>query len=101
MRLASVTTAARVSIGAGAATPARARSAGTCERAIVFSASSTIAAAKNAADAFVNHARTTATPATTPQAGRRSANAYAAQPTTMNAVIVDSMSAARFHITNA
>jgi hypothetical protein len=36
-----------------------------------------------------------------PHAARRSAIAYAAHAMTMNAVIVDSMSAARFHITKA
>ena len=35
-----------------------------------------------------------------PHAGRRSPIAYAAQATTMKAVIVDSISAARFHITH-
>ena len=58
------------------------------------------AATKNAAEAFVKHASTAATPATTPQ--RRPPLAPARtrpSATTMNAVIVDSMSAARFHIT--
>src|SRR5262245_23182429 len=67
---------------------------------IVHATSSTIAATKNAAAAFVKNARTAATPATTPHVGRRADLAYAAHATTMNMVIVDSMSAARFQATH-
>jgi hypothetical protein len=48
----------------------------------------------------VNQASTTAIPATSPSCGRRSAMAYAAQLATMKAVMVDSINAARFHMTN-
>ena len=67
--------------------------------AIVQTASSTRAATKNAAEALVNQASTTAQPAKIPRIGRRCASTYALQLATMKAVIVDSMSAARFHMT--
>ena len=55
---------------------------------------------KNAAAALVKNAETAAPPATTPHSGVVSAQRVEhAQLMTMNAVIVDSMSAARFHMT--
>ena len=61
--------------------------------------SRTSAATKKAAAAFENQASVASVPATSPQAGRRAARAYAAHAPTMKAVIVDSIRAARFHIT--
>ena len=59
----------------------------------------TMAPIKNAAEALVNHARTAAMPARIAHARCFSARAYAAHAITTNAVIVDSISAARFHMT--
>src|SRR4030095_11400987 len=95
----NVNSAARRSADVGSAMPIRDRTAGR-DAASVTSASTTIATAKNAAEAFVNHASAVATPATKPQIGRFDERAYAAHAATMNAVIVDSMSAARFHMTH-
>ena len=78
----------------------RVRTKTTRAAATVQTASSTIAAMKNAAAALVKNASTAAMPATTPHSGRRLACAYAAHATTMNIVIVDSMSAARFQATH-
>src|SRR5436190_17330495 len=66
----------------------------------VIAASNTIAATKKAEAALVNQASAAAAPATSPQIGRREASAYAAHATTRNIVIVDSISAARFHMTH-
>jgi hypothetical protein len=66
----------------------------------VTTASSAREARKNAAAAFENQASTAIVPAPNPHRGRVEARAYAAHAATMNAVMVDSMSAARFHMTN-
>src|SRR5688572_7457048 len=86
--------------GSGEAIRNRRHSDGKTSRTSVMPASSRSAATKNAAEAFVNHAPTTAAPAAKPTTGQRLDSAYADQLATMNAVIVDSISAARFHITN-
>ncbi len=84
----------------GLVSPSFARIPASWSVAMIQIASATSAAAKNAADALVKNASAVATPAKSPHSPRRSPTAYAAHPTVISAVIVDSISAARFHITH-
>src|SRR4051812_3122966 len=99
-RPASVARAPRISDSVRASTPRVWRSAADVPSARVMTASNASDARKNAAAAFENHASAAIVPAAYPHRGRVEARAYAAHAATMKAVMVDSMRAARFHMTN-